>query len=108
LRRRNEKYRVPLLDGLCPTLADRALRVQERTAPIPVSSIDRLWSLRRLVFGLGLLQVVVTTVIIGVIAWVVGTPGRNAVIIGMCLALSSTAIVMQLPAERREIASKLG
>ena len=71
-------------------------------------SIDRLWSLRRLVFGLGLLQVVVTTVIVGLIAWMVGTPGRNAMIIGMCLALSSTAIVMQTLAERHELASPLG
>jgi len=71
-------------------------------------SIDRLWSLRRLVFGLGLLQVVVTTVIVGLIAWMVGTPGRNAMIIGMCLALSSTAIVMQTLTERHELASPLG
>jgi len=71
-------------------------------------SFERLWNLRRLVFGLGVLQVVITTTAIALLAWALGASSEGALILGMCLALSSTAIVMQLLAERREIASPLG
>ena len=71
-------------------------------------SFDRLWELRRLVFGLGGLQVVVTGVVIGVIAWLWGNSADSAVLIGAALALSSTAVVLQLLIERREIALRFG
>ncbi len=71
-------------------------------------SFERLWSLRSLVLGLGVAQVLISTVVIGLMAWALGAGDEAAIILGMCLALSSTAIVMQLLAERREIASPLG
>ena len=71
-------------------------------------SVERLWALRRLVFGLGTLQVVITAAVIGAIAWGFGNSPQASIIFGSCLALSSTAIVMQLLTERRQVATTLG
>jgi CPA2 family monovalent cation:H+ antiporter-2 len=71
-------------------------------------SPERLWALRRLVFGLGTLQVALTTAVIGAIAWAFGNPPGTALVLGMAFALSSTAVVMQLLTERRAVASPLG
>ena len=66
-------------------------------------SIERLWSMRRLVFGLGSLQILVTGAVIGAVAWGFGNSAGASVILGACLALSSTAIVMQLLIEQRRL-----
>ncbi len=68
----------------------------------------RLWVMRRQVFGIGALQVLLSTLAVGgVLAmWVVG--GAAAVIIGMALALSSTAVGLQLLAERKELTASHG
>ena len=71
-------------------------------------SFDRLWTMRRLVFGLGSAQVVMTALVIGVIAWGWGNSIQVSIILGACLALSSTAVVMQLLSERGEFTSRLG
>lgn len=71
-------------------------------------SPDRLWAMRRLVFGLGTLQVVVTAVLIGGVANAFGNSLAASVVLGSCLALSSTAIVMQLLVERRQLGAPLG
>lgn len=71
-------------------------------------SPDRLWALRRLVFGLGTLQVGLTATVIALIAWSFGNPPAAALILGLAFALSSTAVVMQLLVERRAVASPLG
>lgn len=71
-------------------------------------SFERLWSMRRFVFGLGSFQVLATGCVIGGIAWAVGTTPEAAVIIGAGLALSSTALVLQLLIEAGEMASRLG
>ena len=71
-------------------------------------SFKRLWAMRRLVFSLGSLQVVSCAIAIGAIAWQWGNPVPASIIIGACLALSSTAIVMQLLMERRAVATPLG
>ncbi|SLN35255.1 monovalent cation:proton antiporter-2 (CPA2) family protein [Oceanibacterium hippocampi] len=71
-------------------------------------SFERLWAMRRLVFGLGSLQVLLSAIVIGAVAWAWGNSPRAAVIIGACLALSSTAIVMQLLIERRRLGTPLG
>ena len=54
-------------------------------------SFDRLWTMRRMVFGFGMLQVAVTTFAIGATAWAFGNPFDASLVIGACLALSSTA-----------------
>ena len=68
----------------------------------------RLWAMRHTVFGLGSLQVFPTALAIGLIALAWGNTATASIIIGMALALSSTAIVMQLLIENREISSPLG
>ena len=71
-------------------------------------SVDRLKVIRNQIFGVGTAQVVVTSVIIALIAWSVGFTPQTAVIIGGGLALSSTAVVLQLLSERGELASRRG
>lgn len=71
-------------------------------------SLERLRSLGRYVFGLGALQVTVTTCLIGAVAWSLGATGEAAIIIGGGLALSSTAFVLQLLIERGERATSYG
>jgi CPA2 family monovalent cation:H+ antiporter-2 len=70
--------------------------------------LPRLLTMRRLVFGLGGLQGLVTTVVISFGALWVGQPAAAALIIGACLALSSTAIVMELLSGQRRMMSTTG
>ena len=71
-------------------------------------SIDRLWQLRRYVLGVGLAQMALTTVAIGLVVRFVIAPPPAGLVLGLCLALSSTAIVMQLLAEQHRTATPLG
>ena len=72
-------------------------------------SPQRLWVMRRSVFGIGSLQVVVTSLVIGAIAaFGFGIDWRAALVVGMGLALSSTAFGLQLLAERKELTSAHG
>lgn len=71
-------------------------------------SVDRLMAMRRLVFGLGSAQVLITGAVIGVIAWLFGNDVEASVVLGGCLALSSTAIVTQLLIEQGRFGSPTG
>src|SRR5262245_3729312 len=71
-------------------------------------SVGKLWELRRYVFGAGALQVAVCTVVIAAIAHLAGVRMSGAVILGLCLAQSSTAIVMQILVEQGRAATLLG
>ncbi|MEO1167334.1 MAG: cation:proton antiporter [Pseudomonadota bacterium] len=71
-------------------------------------SIAQLWAMRRLVFGLGAAQVTVSALAIGVIAYMFGNSLVAATIFGLCLALSSTALVMQLLTETRRLSVPAG
>ncbi|PKP92832.1 MAG: potassium transporter [Alphaproteobacteria bacterium HGW-Alphaproteobacteria-16] len=71
-------------------------------------SVAQLWKMRRLVFGLGSAQVGVSAVAIGAVAWWYGNSTGASVVLGLCLALSSTAIVMQLLAEKLRLATPPG
>jgi glutathione-regulated potassium-efflux system protein KefB len=71
-------------------------------------SPQRLWVMRRTVFGLGSLQLALTGVAIGGIAYALGMDWKAALIIGLGLALSSTAIDLQILSERKELASTHG
>lgn len=68
----------------------------------------RLWVMRRLVFGLGLAQLLVTGLVLALIAWGLGLNPRPALVVGLGLALSSTAFGIQLLAERREMNTETG
>ncbi|MBL4774496.1 MAG: cation:proton antiporter [Mariprofundus sp.] len=70
---------------------------------------SRLWLMRRLVFGLGTLQVLTTGILLGGAAYLFfDIPLRAAILIGPALALSSTAFVLQLLAEQRSLTSVYG
>ncbi|TXH88636.1 cation:proton antiporter [Thauera aminoaromatica] len=71
-------------------------------------SVERLWSMRRLVFGLGGLQVALSAAAVGGLALWFGNGIEAAVILGVVLAFSSTAIVMQLLIQRHELGTPLG
>jgi monovalent cation:proton antiporter-2 (CPA2) family protein len=69
----------------------------------------RLWLMRRLVFGLGSLQVGMTGALITAgVYLLMNVPFSTAVVIGPALALSSTAFVLQLLAEQRMLQSEYG
>ncbi|WP_428482385.1 monovalent cation:proton antiporter-2 (CPA2) family protein [Pyruvatibacter mobilis] len=71
-------------------------------------SVERLKAMRTMVFGLGFAQVIVSGAVIGAVALWWGNSVQASIIIGLCLALSSTAVVMQLLMERGEFASRMG
>jgi glutathione-regulated potassium-efflux system protein KefB len=68
----------------------------------------RLWALRRHVFGLGSLQILLSGAAIAAYISLYQASWKTALLIGLTLALSSTALVMQLLQERGEIASRYG
>jgi CPA2 family monovalent cation:H+ antiporter-2 len=59
-----------------------------------------LWKLRKAILGLGGLQVLITSIIISGIAYFLNLPWQSSLAIGMALALSSTALVLQTLAEK--------
>lgn len=61
---------------------------------------SKLWTLRKPILGLGGLQVAGTAAVIGTAALALGTGWKPAVAIGLILAMSSTAIVLQSLNER--------
>lgn len=71
-------------------------------------SFERLNTMRRLVFGLGGLQVVVSFAIITGAALAAGLPPAAALIAGAALSLSSTAIVVQMLSDAKRLGSQTG
>ncbi len=71
-------------------------------------SYERLLTMRRLVFGLGASQVVVTLAAITGAAWSFGFDIESALILGAALSLSSTAVVVQLLSEQKRLGSQAG
>jgi glutathione-regulated potassium-efflux system ancillary protein KefC/glutathione-regulated potassium-efflux system protein KefB len=64
---------------------------------------SRLWVMRRMVFGLGTAQVLMSAAGIAVMAWALGLAANAAVVVGLILALSSTAFVLQMLAEKKQL-----
>jgi len=71
-------------------------------------SLAQLWGMRRTVFGLGSAQIVLSAAVIGAAAHMLGADPATAILLGLCLALSSTAIVMQLLSEKLRLGSQVG
>lgn len=70
---------------------------------------SRLWKMKRLVFGLGTLQVTLTGACIGISAFLFFDLSlQAAILVGFALALSSTAFVLQLLSEQRLLTSIYG
>ena len=68
----------------------------------------RLWVMRNMVFGLGAAQVVLSAAAIALVAWLFGFATNAAIVIGLILALSSTAFVLQLLAEKKHLGAVHG
>ena len=68
----------------------------------------RLWVMRRAVLGLGGAQLVACGAVLAALAHVAGIGWAGAVVLGAGLAMSSTAIVLPLLAERDLLAGRAG
>ncbi len=71
-------------------------------------SFERLLSMRRLVFGMGGLQVAITTIVLASGIAAAGFKAPVAIIIGACLALSSTAIVLEVLSSQGRLPTAAG
>lgn len=70
--------------------------------------LERLWIMRKAVFGLGLGQMIPSACLLAVPVHLVGVPWPGAVVLGIGLALSSTAIVLPMLGERELLSSTAG
>lgn len=71
-------------------------------------SFERLWAMRRFVFGLGFAQVSLCALAIFGVALAFDNSFAVSAVLGLAFALSSTALVLQLLRERRQIATSVG
>ncbi|MGC8508183.1 MAG: cation:proton antiporter [Thiomonas sp.] len=69
---------------------------------------SRLWALRRQVFGLGTLQMAGVALPVAALAAALGLGWTGAALVGVALAMSSTAYILPLLAERRELTTRFG
>lgn len=69
---------------------------------------ERLMAMRRLVFGLGGLQVLLSTAVLAVAIWALGQKPPVALMMGACLALSSTAIVLEVLSAQGRLSTNAG
>lgn len=68
----------------------------------------RLWTMRSAIFGLGGSQVVLTGLVLAALIALVALPINQALFVGFALALSSTAFVLQVLQEKRELTTVHG
>jgi glutathione-regulated potassium-efflux system ancillary protein KefC len=68
----------------------------------------RLWNLRRPIFGWGSAQVLGCTALLFAVAWAAGVPWKIALVAALGLALSSTAIALQVMGERNLLPTTSG
>ncbi len=71
-------------------------------------SLHRLMTMRRLVLGLGGLQVLITTGLLAALAVYSGKTPSEAIILGASLSLSSTAIVLELLSKQERLKTNVG
>lgn len=69
---------------------------------------SRLWVLRKTVFGLGSIQVLLSGVVLTAVARWFSLDWAPAILVGFGLSLSSTAFVLQMLAERKALTSSHG
>jgi monovalent cation:proton antiporter-2 (CPA2) family protein len=68
----------------------------------------RLWSMRRSLLGAGSAQVLLSAALIALVAGLAGLSALQAIILGLALALSSTAFVLQILEEKKELNQRHG
>jgi len=71
-------------------------------------SLSRLIAMKSTVFGLGSIQVIISTLSGGAIAWLTGIAWQGALVVGGALALSSTAIVAKQLTDQLEMQARHG
>lgn len=71
-------------------------------------SLPKLVTMKRIVFGFGTTQVVISIILVMAVTWVLGLDWRVGLVLGGALAMSSTAIVIKMLAERAELNSTHG
>jgi K+:H+ antiporter len=114
-------FGIAMLADRLPLLASITLNSPETIAPIAElgistmmfmigleMSLERMRMLRRLVFGLGLLQFVLCAAAISAIAYMLHAAAVFAVIVGPALAMSSTAVVVQVLSQEERLAAPVG
>jgi len=68
----------------------------------------RLWSMRKTIFGVGGLQVFLSTVLLTLAGMALMLPPLSALFLGLVLALSSTAFALQVLEENDELTTRHG
>ncbi|HEY4041579.1 MAG TPA: cation:proton antiporter, partial [Rhodopila sp.] len=71
-------------------------------------SFERLWLMRRLVFGLGALQVTISAAALIGAGVLIGLRPTGATVVGIALAMSSTAVVLQVLSEEKRLHTPAG
>ncbi|WP_084395690.1 cation:proton antiporter domain-containing protein [Henriciella aquimarina] len=71
-------------------------------------SFEKLWDMKRVVFGAGGTQAILGATVTGTVLWAFGVSAQAAAVIGLALALSSTAIVMQVLTSEHRAATPAG
>ncbi|HWU49469.1 MAG TPA: cation:proton antiporter, partial [Asticcacaulis sp.] len=71
-------------------------------------TFERLKAMRRLVLGLGASQVMLSSVALAIVFFLMGRSPTGAILLGMALALSSTAVIIPVLADRKALNSASG
>ena len=71
-------------------------------------SLPKLVAMKNIVFGFGTSQVIICILLVMAIAWGLGLNWHVGLVLGGALAMSSTAIVIKMLAERAELNSTHG
>jgi len=71
-------------------------------------SLERLMAMRRLVFGLGGLQIGLSTILISGALALIGEPAPIAMLLGACLAMSSTAMALEVLSKQGRLTTAAG
>jgi monovalent cation:proton antiporter-2 (CPA2) family protein len=70
--------------------------------------LSHLWSMKRDIFGLGFAQLGITTLCLGGAALAMGLDPKAAFVVGVAIALSATAIALQMLGERNDLQTPYG
>ena len=102
-------YGVAVIKDAEPVLAASEIGVVMLLFVIGLElSPARLQVMRKPVFGVGGLQVALSAAALGALVLSQGQPWQTALVVGLGLALSSTAVGLQLLAERKALTSEHG
>lgn len=70
--------------------------------------LKKLWALRRSIFGCGSAQMIACTTVFAMVGWWLALPWQSALVVGMGLALSSTALALALLQQRNLLQTPAG